>query len=83
MKKTKKNKASLFSNENKQKIYYDKKSDILWFLVKSGPELEYKEIAPGISVELGKNGELLGIEILNASKVVKPIFDEQFLISPA
>lgn len=64
MKKTKK---------KKQKVYYDKKSDILWLLVKSGPELEYKEIAPGISVELGKNGELLGIEILNASKVIKPL----------
>lgn len=64
MKKTKK---------SKQKVYYDKKSDILWFLVKSGPELEYKEIAPGISVELGKKGELLGIEVLNASKVIKPL----------
>lgn len=61
----------------KQKIYYDKKTDVLWFLVKSGPEFEYKEIAPGISVELGKKGELLGIEILNASKVLIPLFDQK------
>lgn len=62
---------------NKQKIYYDKKADILWFLVKSGPEFEYKEITPGVSVELGKKGELLGIEILNASKVIKPLLEQK------
>ena len=53
----------------KQKIFYDKKSDALWLLVKSGMEEEHKEIAPGVSVELDKNGEILGIEVLNASKV--------------
>ncbi len=56
----------------KQKIYYDKKTDVLWFNIKSGPEEEYREVTPGISVELGKNGELLGIEILDASKVLGP-----------
>lgn len=63
--------------KNKQKVYYDKKSDVLWFLIESGPEFEYKEIAPGVSLELGKNGELLGIEILNASKTVKPLLAQR------
>ncbi len=62
---------------NKQKVYYDKESDVLWFLVKSGPELEYKEIAPGISIELGEKGELLGIEVLNASRTLMPILKEK------
>ena len=39
-------------------------------MVKPGPEDKHQEIAPGISVELDKNGQLLGIEILNASKVL-------------
>lgn len=56
----------------KQKIYYDKKTDVLWLSIKGGPEEEYKEVAPGIGVELNKKGELLGIEILNASKVLGP-----------
>lgn len=56
--------------KTKSKIYYDKKTDTLWFNIKSGLEEEYKEVAPGVGVELGKNGELLGIEILNASKVL-------------
>ena len=71
------------ARQTKQKVFYDKKSDILWFLVKSGPEFEYKEIAPGISVELGKSGELLGIEILNASKVVTPLLNGKQTISTA
>lgn len=53
-----------------QKIYYDKKTDVLWLLIKSGPEETHQEVAPGVSVELGKKGELLGIEILNASRVL-------------
>lgn len=52
------------------KIYYDKKTDVLWLNIKSGLEEEYREITPGVSVELDKKGELLGIEILNASKVL-------------
>ncbi|MBI3443311.1 DUF2283 domain-containing protein [Candidatus Woesebacteria bacterium] len=54
----------------KEKIYYDKKTDVLWLMVKPGPEDKHQEIAPGISVELNKDGQLLGIEILNASKVL-------------
>lgn len=53
-----------------QKIYYDKKTDVLWLNIKSGPEDTHQEVTPGVSVELGKKGELLGIEILNASKVL-------------
>lgn len=54
----------------KQKIFYDKKTDVLWFNIKSGLEEEHKEVAPGVSIELNDKGELLGIEILNASKVL-------------
>lgn len=54
----------------KSKIYYDKKTDTLWLNVKSGLEEEYKEVAPGVNIELNKKGEVLGIEILNASKVI-------------
>jgi len=72
MKKTKK----------REKIFYDKKSDALWLLVKSGVEEEHQEISPGISIELGKKGELLGVEILNASKVLKPIIDNRQALTP-
>lgn len=51
-------------------INYDKKSDALYLVLKKGPEEDYKEVAPGVGVELGKKGEVLGIEILRASKVL-------------
>lgn len=67
----------------KEKIYYDKKSDALWLLLKSGPEEEVKEVAPGVNVELGKNGDLLGIEILNASKVLGKKLNKKEISSPS
>lgn len=67
----------------KSKIYYDKESDALWLMIKKCQEEEYKEIAPGIGLELGKIGEVLGIEILNASKVLrKKIFGKTAPIFP-
>lgn len=60
-----------------QKVYYDKDTDVLWFYIKSGAEEKHQEVAPGVSVELGKNGELLGIEILNASKVLGSKFKQK------
>lgn len=56
--------------KSKQKVYYDKKHDILWLYIKSGVEEEHREITPDISLELGEKGELLGIEIYNASKIL-------------
>ena len=56
--------------KSKQKVYYDKKHDILWLYIKSGVEEEHREVTSDISLELGERGELLGIEIYNASKVL-------------
>ncbi|HEY4695066.1 MAG TPA: DUF2283 domain-containing protein [Candidatus Nanoarchaeia archaeon] len=67
----------------KPKISYDKKADVLYFFLKEGSEEEYKEIAPGVGLELDKKGALLGVEILNASKVLgaKPKIKEKILES--
>lgn len=56
-----------------KKLYYDKKTDTLWFLIKSGEEEEHREVAPGVSIELDKKGDLLGIEILHASRILKEV----------
>jgi len=47
---------------------YDEKSDSLFICVKEGEEESFEEIAPGINVELDKNSEIIGIEILHASR---------------
>jgi uncharacterized protein YuzE len=62
----------------KTSISYDGKSDVLYIVAKKGAEEEFIEIAPGINVELNDKGQVIGIEILNASKclrhIAKPLY---------
>lgn len=53
------------------KVNYDKEIDALSLVLKGGREAEYEEIAPGVGVEYGPKGEVIGFEILNASKRLK------------
>ena len=57
----------------KSLVNYDYESDVLYIVAKKGVEEEFIEIAPGINVELDDKGRVIGIEILNASKCLKPI----------
>ena len=54
-------------------INYDYESDVLYIATKKSIEEEFIEIAPGVNVELDNEGQVIGIEILNASKCLKPI----------
>lgn len=58
---------------NKPIINYDSKSDTIYIVAKRGTEEEFVEIVPGINVEIDEKGEVIGIEILNASKFLRPI----------
>ena len=58
---------------NKPKIHYDPKADVLYIVARKGKEEEFVEIAPGLNAELDENGRVIGIEILNASSVLKSI----------
>ena len=67
---------------SKKIINYDRKSDVLYIGVKKGIEEEFVEISPGINVELDLKGQVIGIEILNASRILKPVikpFQKQIL----
>jgi len=50
-------------------LNYNSEDDVLYIVAKEGEEEEFVEIAPGVNVEL----EVIGIEILNASKFFKPV----------
>ena len=58
---------------SKSVVNYDSKSDVLYIVAKKAKEEEYIEIAPGINVELDDKGEVIGVEILNASKIFKSV----------
>ncbi len=60
-------------NDSKLEVNYDETTDILYLVAERGEEEEFVEVAPGINVELNQSGEIIGIEILNASQVLGPI----------
>ncbi len=54
------------------KVSYDDKEDIL-YLARKGEEEEVVELFPGVNVELDSSGELIGIELFNASSLLKDV----------
>lgn len=54
-------------------IRYDAKSDTVYIVAGRGVEEEFVEVAPGVNVELDAKGDVIGIEILKASKFLRPI----------
>jgi len=60
-------------NKNR-KVFYDRESDVL-YISKEGREEEFMELFPGINIELNEKGEFIGIEIFNASKMLKDVVE--------
>jgi uncharacterized protein YuzE len=56
---------------NKPKMCYFEKEDILHLMISDGEEANSVELSPNITVELNEQGELIGIEILQASIFVR------------
>ena len=56
---------------NKTKMAYFEKEDILHLEISDEPEGGSIELGPNITAELNDNGELIGIEILNASTFIR------------
>ncbi len=56
---------------NKIKMAYFEKEDILHLAISDEPESGSIELSPNITVELNDKGELIGIEILNASDFIR------------
>ena len=52
-------------------VHYDKEADVLALYLEKGSAEDIAEVAPGVSVEFGKDGGVIGFEILNASKVFR------------
>lgn len=56
---------------NETRLAYFKDSDILHILISDEPEANSVEISPNITAELNNDGELIGIEILEASAYLR------------
>jgi uncharacterized protein YuzE len=56
---------------NRPEMKYFKDDDILHLVVSDGKEAGSVEITPNITAEINGDGELIGIEILNAGAFVR------------
>jgi uncharacterized protein YuzE len=54
----------------KEKYNYDKESDSLFIWLKDGQEESFEEIVPGINVELDKDNNIIGVEVLRVSRLI-------------
>ena len=50
---------------------YFEEADVLHLAIAAGPEAASVELSPNLTAELDENGELIGIEILEASSYVR------------
>lgn len=53
------------------KVTYDRETDILQLVFTSAPVEESDEDKPGVIIDYDKNGNVVGMEILDASKRVE------------
>ena len=56
---------------NSPRLAYFEKEDILHLLISEGPERKSVELSPNITAELNEQGELIGVEILEASTYLR------------
>jgi len=55
------------------KYHYEERSDTLFVHIKDEEEDTFEELIPGINIELDKKNNILGIEILNASRFYRAL----------
>lgn len=56
---------------NKTRIRYFEQEDVLHLAITEEPESRSLELSPDITVELNDKDEMIGVEILNASKFLR------------
>ena len=57
----------------KGSVKYYPENDVLYVLIQAGEEARSVEVEPGVTAELNKDGKIIGIEILDASKYLRKL----------
>lgn len=60
-----------------ERYHYDEKSDPLYIYLKDGEEESFEEVVPGINIELNKDQEIIGVEVLKASRFNKSLIKQK------
>lgn len=53
------------------KVSYDPKHDVLYLKFSDSKVVDTVEVVEGILIDYGENGEIVGIEMINASALIK------------
>lgn len=56
--------------KDKIKVWFDEDEDILYVSFKEGVAVDSEEVEEDIRVEYGKEGEVIGVEVHNITKMV-------------
>ena len=56
---------------DKPRMVYFEQENVLHLVISEEPEVQSVELSPNITVELNDKGELIGIEILDASEFLR------------
>lgn len=56
---------------NERRMSYFEEADVLHLALSSEPEASSVELSPNVTAELNTKGELIGLEILDASNFVR------------
>jgi len=65
------------------KVTYDKNADILTIVFNDNPVLESDEEKPGVIIDFDAEGNIVGLEILDASRRIKEPSDIEFHLLPS
>lgn len=57
--------------KNEGKLHYYARADVLHYLAREGEQFASREVAPGVTLELDERGQVIGIEILDASRFMR------------
>jgi uncharacterized protein YuzE len=63
------------------KVRYDRETDILTIVLRDESVSESDEVRPGVIVDFGADGNVVGLEILEASKVVESAQSIDFAVA--
>lgn len=64
------------------KAHYDPEADALSIKWSDAQYVESDEVAPGVILDYDKDGNVIGVEVLDASKQIKQLEGKPLLITP-
>ncbi len=64
---------------SKPTLHYDPEKDILYIVLREGPEHHFAEVAEDVIVEFDEHDQPIGIEILNALKLITSTIGREHL----